>query len=66
MIQICDAELTATAIIPLTASFMARGVGYSNSIPWQAGATATATATAAAIFAGLSFKYIKESLTFEE
>jgi hypothetical protein len=65
MIQICNAELTAIAFIPLTASFMARGVGYSNSIPWQATATATATATAA-IFAGLSFKSIKESLTFEE
>jgi hypothetical protein len=63
MIQICNAELTAIAFIPLTASFMARGVGYSNSIPWQAGAAATATA---AIFAGLSFKSIKESLTFEE
>jgi hypothetical protein len=61
MIQICDAELTAIAIIPLTASFMARVVGHSNSVPWQTGATATA-----AIFAGLSFKYIKESLTFEE
>jgi hypothetical protein len=53
MIQICNAELTAIAFIPLTASFMARGVGYSNSIPWQAEAGATA-----AIFAGLSFKYI--------
>jgi putative membrane protein len=61
MIQICNAELTAIAIIPLTASFMARGVGYSNSIPWQVEAGATA-----AIFAGLSFKYIKEALTFEE
>lgn len=61
MIQICNAELTAVAIIPLTASLMARGVGYSNSLPWQAEAGATAV-----IFAGLSFKYIKESLTFEE
>jgi hypothetical protein len=57
----CDAKLTAIAIIPLTASFMARGVGCSNSVPWQAEAGATA-----AIFAGLSFKCIKESLAFEE
>mmetsp|Transcript_2451 Transcript_2451/g.5306 ORF Transcript_2451/g.5306 Transcript_2451/m.5306 type:complete len:277 (-) Transcript_2451:120-950(-) len=61
MIQICNAELTAIAIIPLTATFMARGVGYSEDIPWQAEA-----ALAALIFGGLSFKYVKEALTFEE
>jgi uncharacterized membrane protein len=61
MIRICNAELTAIAIIPLTATFMARGVGYSNDIPWQAEA-----ALAAAVFAGLSFKYVKEALTFED
>lgn len=61
MIQICNAELTAIAIIPLTATFMARGVGYSEDIPWQAEAT-----LAALIFGGLSFKYVKEALTFED
>ena len=61
MIRICNAELTAIAIIPLTATFMARGVGYSNDIPWQAEA-----ALAALVFGGLSFKYIKEAVTFED
>eukprot|EP00985_Skeletonema_marinoi_P030081 scaffold30391_cov123-Skeletonema_marinoi.AAC.3 len=61
MIRICNAELTAIAIIPLTATFMARGVGYSQDIPWQAEA-----ALAALVFGGLSFKYIKEALTFED
>jgi len=61
MIRICNAELTAITIIPLTATFMARGVGYSQDIPWQAEA-----ALAALVFGGLSFKYIKEALTFED
>lgn len=61
MISICNAELTALASIPLVATFMARGVSYSESIPWQVEAGA-----AAILFAGLSFKYIKEALTFED
>lgn len=61
MIQICNAELVAVATIPLTATFMARGVGYSQDIPWQGEA-----ALAALVFAGLSFKYVKEALTFED
>lgn len=61
MIQICNAELVAIATIPLTATFMARGIGYSNDIPWQAEA-----ALAALVFAGLSFKYVKEAFTFED
>jgi hypothetical protein len=61
MIQICNAELVAIAIIPLTATFVARGVLYSESIPWQAEA-----GLAAVVFAGLSFKYLKEAFTWEE
>lgn len=61
MIQICNAELVAVAIIPLTASLMARGVGYSQDIPWQAEA-----GLAAVIFAGASFKYVKEAFSFED
>mmetsp|Transcript_16886 Transcript_16886/g.23897 ORF Transcript_16886/g.23897 Transcript_16886/m.23897 type:complete len:278 (+) Transcript_16886:36-869(+) len=61
MIQICNAELVAIATIPLTATFMARGIAYSNSIPWQVEA-----GLAAIVFGGLSFKYIKEAVTFEE
>ena len=61
MIQICNAELVAISIIPLTATFMARGVLYSESFPWQVEA-----ALAAAVFAGLSFKYLKEAFTWED
>jgi uncharacterized membrane protein len=61
MIQICNAELVAVGIIPLTATFMARGVGYSEDIPWQAEA-----GLAAVIFAGASFKYLKEAFSFED
>lgn len=61
MIQICNAELVAIAAIPLTATFMARGVGYSQDIPWQAEA-----GLAALVFGGLSFKYLKEAFTFED
>ena len=61
MVQICNAELVAIATIPLTATFMARGIGYSDDIPWQAEA-----ALAALVFVGLSFKYVKEAFTFED
>ena len=61
MIQICNAELVAVGIIPLTATFMARGVGYSEDIPWQAEA-----GLATVIFAGASFKYLKEAFSFED
>jgi len=40
---------------------MARGVGYAEDFPWQAEA-----ALAALVFGGLSFKYVKEALTFED
>lgn len=60
MKSICNAQLTAIVFIPMAATFMARGVGYTESIPWQVEA-----AGAAAIFLGLGFKYVKEALTFE-
>lgn len=61
MIQICNAELVALASIPLAATLMARGVLYSDYIPWQAGAGVSAL-----VFGGLSFKYIKEALQWTE
>jgi putative membrane protein len=61
MKKICNAEIVAVSLIPLTATFMARGVGYSEDIPWQAEAGLDA-----AIFLGLSFKYVKEALSFED
>lgn len=61
MIQICNAELVAISVIPITATLMARGVLYSESIPWQVEA-----GLAAAVFAGLSYKYLKEAFTWED
>lgn len=61
MIQICNAELVALGVIPLTATLMARGVGYTDSIPWIGEAAVTAL-----VFGGLSYKYVKEALTFED
>jgi uncharacterized membrane protein len=61
MKQICNAQLSGIIFIPLAATFMARGVGYNETIPWQAEAALAVLATL-----GLSFKYIKEALTFEE
>ena len=61
MIQICNAELLALASIPLTATLMARGVSYTNAIPWQVGAGISVL-----VFGGLSYKYIQEALTWTE
>ena len=61
MQTILNAELTALASIPLSATIMARGIGYNDGFPWQVEA-----GLAAAVFLGLGYKYIKEALTFEE
>lgn len=61
MKSICNAELTGILFIPAAATFMARGIGYNESIPWQAEAAGVAL-----IFLGLGFKYVKEALTFED
>jgi putative membrane protein len=61
MKSICNAELTGIVFIPMAATFMTRGIGYNESIPWQAEAAGVAL-----IFLGLGFKYVKEALTFEE
>lgn len=61
MKSICNAELTGVLFIPAAATFMARGIGYNESIPWQAEAAGVAL-----IFLGLGFKYVNEALTFEE
>lgn len=61
MSTLINAQLLALASIPLTATLMARGVGYNESFPWQAGAAAVALS----VF-GLGYKYIKEALEFEE
>ena len=38
MTSIINAEILAIASIPLAATLMARGVGYAEWLPWQAGA----------------------------
>ena len=61
MTSVVNAELLALSSIPLTASLMTRGVGYTNDFPWQAGA-----APAFLALFGLGYKYINEALTWEE
>ena len=61
MTSIINAELLAIASIPLAAAMMARGVGYADWLPWQAGAAPVALA----LF-GLGYKYIKEALDWTE
>jgi len=61
MTSIINAELLALAAIPLSATLMARGVGYAPWLPWQAGA-----APAALALGGLGFKYVKEALDWTE
>ena len=61
MVQICNARLLGLASIPLTATFMARGVLCTDAIPWQAEA-----GLALAVFLGTSFKYINEAVTWED
>ena len=61
MTSLINAELLMVASIPLTASLMARGVGYMPTFPWQVGAGATVAA-----LGGLGFKYVKEALDWEE
>ena len=61
MASIMNAELLAIATIPATAAFMARGVGYAEWLPWQAGA-----APVALCLFGLGYKYVKEALDWQE
>jgi hypothetical protein len=57
MTSIINAELLAILAIPLSASLMARGVGYSDTLTWQVGA-----APAVLALTGLGFKYVREAL----
>lgn len=59
--SIINAELLAVVSIPLTASLMARGVGYAEWLPWQAGAAPVALA-----FGGLGYKYVTEALDWSD
>ena len=59
--SIVNAELLAAASIPLAATLMARGVGYTEWLPWYVGAFPSV-----AVITGLGYKYINEALTWEE
>lgn len=61
LIQIINAELTAVASIPLVATLMARGVGYSNDFPWPVGA-----GFAVLSLVGSSALYLKQALQWSE
>lgn len=61
MTSVINAELLAIVSIPFAATLMARGVLYAQWFPWPAG-----LAPAALAFAGLSFKYSKEALTWTD
>jgi len=61
MTTLINAQLLAIGSIPLTAALMARGVGYADWFPWQAGAAFVAIS-----FGGLGFKYVKEALDWQE
>eukprot|EP01036_Dinobryon_divergens_P030487 gene30487-39736_t len=59
--KVINGELLAAGSIPLAATLMSRGVGYSDSFPWQLGAVPVALSAA-----GLGYKYVKEALTWED
>lgn len=59
--QVITAELSALLTIPLTATLMARGVGYNNDFPWPVGAALVTLVTA-----GSAFVYAKQALTWTE
>jgi len=61
MTSVINAELLAILSIPFVATLMARGIGYMDDFPWQAGAGVTGLT-----LVGLSVKYVKEALDWEE
>ncbi|KAL3910278.1 MAG: hypothetical protein SGILL_007756 [Bacillariaceae sp.] len=62
MKKVMNAELTALATIPLTATLMARGVGYINEFPTQiVGPVLFGIVTAGAVY-----KYVKDAISWKE
>ena len=61
MTSLLNAELLALFTIPASATVMARGIAYTESIPWQAEA-----ALVPIVLVGLGGKYIKEALDWKE
>ena len=61
LVSVINAELLAVLTIPLAATFMARGVGYAEWLPWWGGAAPVALA-----LGGLGYKYVKEALEWQD
>ena len=62
MTSVLNAELTALAFIPLTATFMSRGVGYIDGFPTEF----VGPAFFGVITAGAVYKYVKDAITWTE
>lgn len=62
MKKVMNAELTALASIPLTATFMARGIGYVDDFPTQI----VGPVFFALITGGAVYKYVKDAITWKE
>jgi putative membrane protein len=62
MTSILNAELSALAFIPLTATLMARGVGYVEDVPTQI----VGPVLFGIVTAGSVFKYVKDALSWDE
>lgn len=62
MKSVINAELVMMGSIPLSATLMSRGVGYSETIPFDIVGPVLTALTAI----GLAFKYSKEALTWSE
>jgi hypothetical protein len=61
MKAVLNAELSAVLSIPLLATFMARGVWYSNDFPWPAGLVWVLL-----VSGGASFFYGKQAVTWTD
>lgn len=61
LIKIINGEILAIMSIPLAASLMARGVGYLDWFPWEAGVIPLVL-----IISGLGIKYVTEAIQFKE
>jgi putative membrane protein len=62
MKKVLNAELTALACIPLTATLMARGVAYTNDFPIET----VGPVGAAVVTAVTAIKYAKDAITWKE
>ncbi|GKY90773.1 hypothetical protein MPSEU_000050100 [Mayamaea pseudoterrestris] len=64
MHKVLNAEITGLLSIPFFATFMARGVWYSQEFPWQAGAAFTGLALlgSSALYAKQAFSWVEDDV----